>query len=98
MNPPPFHRPRERRASIRMDASLDAVTREKLEDLATAFHQSRAAVLRHVIRWRLGRRRTGKVEQHDLQGPVRHGFADVESERYQHGQETAIAAAGHVAP
>jgi hypothetical protein len=50
------------------------------------------------MRWGLSRRRTGKVKQHDLQGPVRQGFVYVESERYQHGQETAIAAAGDVAP
>jgi hypothetical protein len=89
---PPDHRPREPRASIRMDAGLDAMTRAKLENLATAFHQSRAAVLRHVMRWGLGRRWTGKVDQYDLQGPVRHGFVYVESELYQHVQETAIAA------
>jgi hypothetical protein len=75
-----------------MDTGLDAMTRAKLEDLATAFHQSRAAVLRHVMRWGLGRRWTGKVDQHDLQGPVRHGFVYVEFELYQHVQETAIAA------
>jgi hypothetical protein len=68
------------------------MTRAKLEDLATAFPQSRAAVLRHLMRWGLGRRRTGKVDQYDPQGPVRHGFIYVASELCHHVQETAIAA------
>jgi hypothetical protein len=31
-----------------MDARLDAVTRQKVDDLATRFHQPRAAVLCHM--------------------------------------------------
>jgi hypothetical protein len=44
------------RRSVRMDAALDEQTRGKLEHLAMAFHCSRAAVLRHVMRWGLVQR------------------------------------------
>jgi hypothetical protein len=40
-------------ASIRMDARLDAMTRAKVDDLAARFHQTRAAVLRHIMHWGL---------------------------------------------
>jgi predicted DNA-binding protein/predicted HicB family RNase H-like nuclease len=43
--------------SIRMDAGLDAKTRETLEDLAAGFHRSRAEVLRQVMQWGLGQKR-----------------------------------------
>jgi hypothetical protein len=53
-----------------MDASLDQETREKLEDLARGFRQSRAAVLRHVMRWGLARVNIGVVDPHDLHARV----------------------------
>jgi hypothetical protein len=40
---PPDDRSHRPRRHIRMDAGLDAKTREKLEDLAAGFHRSRAA-------------------------------------------------------
>jgi hypothetical protein len=46
---------RQSSSKIRMDARLDLMLREKLEDLAVAFHRSRAAVLRSVRRWGLSR-------------------------------------------
>jgi hypothetical protein len=52
------HRPRGARASIRTDARLDAMTRQKVDDLATHFRQPRAAVLCHIMHWGLGRGET----------------------------------------
>jgi hypothetical protein len=48
------------RRSVRMDAALDEQTRVKLEDLATAFRCSRAAVLRQVMQWGLDQ--TGPID------------------------------------
>jgi hypothetical protein len=64
--------PPESRTSIRMDARLDATTRAKVDELATRFHQPRAAVLCHIMRWGLSR---GHAEMRDSgasEGPVRH--------------------------
>ena len=47
----------EPRSSIRMDARLDATTRQKVDDLAKHFHQPRAAVLCHIMHWGLSRER-----------------------------------------
>jgi hypothetical protein len=52
-----------------MDARLDAVTRAKLEELATTFHRSRAAVLREVMRWGLSPGPVGKSGRDDAHGP-----------------------------
>jgi predicted transcriptional regulator len=98
VTPSPDHTPREARTSIRMDAGLDKMTREKLEDLARAFHQSRAAVLRHVMRWGLTRVKTGTVDQHDLHGPVCHIFITIERELHEQVHEAAMGAGGNVTP
>jgi hypothetical protein len=48
-----------------MDARLDATTRAKVDDLATRFHQRRAAVLCHIMHWGLNRGPTGRLDQGD---------------------------------
>ena len=49
MTEPSDRKNREPRASIRMDARLDATTRAKVDDLAQYFHQPRAAVVCHIM-------------------------------------------------
>jgi len=56
-----------------MDAHLDLMLREKLEDLAIAFHCSRATVLRAVMRWRLSCGQEGRIDD-ELPDPVQHLF------------------------
>jgi hypothetical protein len=51
MNTPSAPPSDEPRASIRMDARLASMTREKVDDLATHFHQPRAAVVSHIMHW-----------------------------------------------
>jgi predicted transcriptional regulator len=94
----PEHRSRRPRASIRMDARLDTMTRAKLEGLATQFHRSRAAVLRQVMHWGLSREPSGQVNREATQGPVRRLFFIVESELYQQVRRAAGAAGGAIAP
>jgi hypothetical protein len=91
-------RPHRLRHSIRMDARLDARTRAKLEEIATPFHQSRAAVLQQVMSWGLSREPSGHVNSDDAQGLVRHLFFVVESELHQQVRQAAEAAEGDVAP
>jgi hypothetical protein len=55
-----------------MDARLDAMTLQKVDDLAARFRQPRAAVLGHIMRWGLSRGQTGSLDCHDSHGPVRH--------------------------
>src|SRR2546426_982290 len=83
----------EPRASIRLDARLDATTRQKVDDLARHVHQPRAAVLSHIMRWGLSREQSGALDQGDSQGPVRHLSLDVPFERHARVQQ-AVAAAG----
>jgi hypothetical protein len=67
---PPDHKPSEPCASIRTDARLDAATRQKVDDLAIHFHQSRAAVLCHSVQWSLSRMETPPLHQAESYGPV----------------------------
>jgi len=46
-----------------MDARLDATTRQKVDDLATRFHQPRATVLSFIMHWGLSRGPTGPLVQ-----------------------------------
>jgi predicted transcriptional regulator len=96
----PMHTPPEpqSRRSVRMDAGLDTQTRAKLEGLATAFHRSRAAVLRQVIRWGLERKMAGPVDGGKAPGPSRGPFLLIDSALHQQVQEAAKAAGVNVAP
>jgi predicted transcriptional regulator len=84
--------PDQPRDSIRMDARLDAMTRAKVDALATRFHRPRAAVLIQIMQWGLSRGQIGSLEQGDAQGPVRHLSLYVVSELYARVQQAATAA------
>jgi len=92
------HRPRQPRATIRMEACLDTMTRTKLEDLATQCHSSRAPVLREVMRRGLSREPSGHVNRDDIQDPVRHLVFVVESELHRQVRKVAETGGGDVAP
>jgi hypothetical protein len=76
---PPDHHPIEPRASIRMDAHLDAATRAKVDGLAERFLKPRAGVVCHIMRWGLSRRRAGIVDGGRAEGPVRHLYRYVDT-------------------
>jgi hypothetical protein len=90
--------PHASRASVRMDARLDAVTRRKVDDLAARFRQPRAAVLCHIMQWGLNRGPTGPLDPGDRQGPVRHLYLYVASDLRAQVEQAAAAAGVKVAP
>ena len=94
MHTPPDPQPRR---SIRMDAGLDAQTRAKLEDLATQFGRSRAAVLRHVMDWGLRRKHPGPIDD-TTSNPVQHLFFIVGPELHRQVKDAAQSAGVDVAP
>jgi hypothetical protein len=98
VNQPPDHDPREPRASIRMDARLDSITRRTVDDLAEHFQQPRAEVLCHIMHWDLSHKQPGPLDQGDAQGPVRHLYLYVESELYERLEKAATAAGMKIAP
>jgi hypothetical protein len=98
MHAPPDYQLHEPRASIRLDARLDATTRQKGDDLARPFHQPRAAVLSHIMHWGLSRGQTGRLDRDDSQGFVRHLSCAVASALYQQVQQAAAAVGVKTAP
>ena len=98
MHTPSAPPPDEPRASTRMDARLDAMTRQKVDDLARHFRQPRAAVLRQVMRWGLSRKRTEPLNEEESQGPVRHLYLYVESKLHEQVEKAATAAGVKIAP
>jgi hypothetical protein len=78
------------RRSVRMDAALDKKTRAKLEDLTTVLHRSRAAVLRQVMRWGLGREPAGPIDDTNP-SPVQHLFFMVDAALHQQVRAAAKA-------
>jgi hypothetical protein len=54
-NPAPDQTSPQARASMGTGARLDAITRAKVDDLATRFHQSRTAVLSGIRPWSVSR-------------------------------------------
>jgi predicted transcriptional regulator len=95
---PPDHTLHHPRASIRLDARLDATTRQKVDDLARHFRQPRAAVLSHIMRWGLSREQRGALDQGASQGPVRHLSLYVPFELHARVQQAAAAAGVNTAP
>jgi hypothetical protein len=83
MNTPSSREPAQPRASVRMDACLDAMTRAKVDEWATAFHRSRGAVLREVLQWGMTRQAMGEIEHVDVQGPTTHLFFVVDVTLHQ---------------
>jgi predicted transcriptional regulator len=98
VNSPPDHQLHDPRASIRLDARLDAMTRQKVDDLARHFRQPRAAVLSHIMRWGLSREPGGALDQGASQGPVRHLYLYVDSDLYEAVQKAATTAGVTTAP
>jgi hypothetical protein len=85
-------------ASIRMDARLDSMTREKVDDLATYFHQPRAAVLCHIMHWGLSHTQTESLDGGESEGPVRHFHLYVETKLHGPVEQAAAAAGMTIAP
>ena len=98
MNPAADRNSREPRTSIRVDARLDAATRQKVDDLAKHFHQPRAAVLCYIMQWGLSREQTGSLNQGDAQGPVRQLYLYVPSELHEQVEKGAAAAGVNIPP
>jgi len=90
--------PREPPARIRLDARLDATTRQKVDDLARHFHQPRGAVLRQVMRWGLSRGPTGPLDRDDTHGSVCHLACSIASALHQQVQQAAAAVGVKTAP
>jgi predicted transcriptional regulator len=95
---PPDHTLHHPRASIRMDARLDADTRQKVDDLAGHVRQPRAAVVSHMMRWGLNRAPGGALDQGASQGPVRHLYLYVDSDLYEAVRKAATTAGVTTAP
>jgi predicted DNA-binding protein len=89
------HKPR---ASIRMDARLDATTRQKVDNLARHFRQPRAAVLCQIMEWGLSRERIGPIEQGKSPSQVRHLSLYVASALHEQVEKAATAAGLNTAP
>jgi hypothetical protein len=79
-----------------MDARLDAMTRQNVDNLATRFHQPRAAVLCQIMPW--GLRRGETLDQGESPGPVRHLYLYVPSELHEQVEKAAAAAGVKAAP
>jgi hypothetical protein len=92
VNPPPDHGPHKPRSSIRMDARLDAATRQKVDDLATRFRQPHAAVLSHIMQWGLSHGETLTPDQGEPQSPVHHLSLYIASDLHEQVQKAATAA------
>jgi hypothetical protein len=95
---PPDHTPRHPRARIRVDARLDAATRQKVDDLAGHFRRPRAAVLHHIMRWGLECGVMAAGAQGHTQGPVRHLYVYLDGDPYEAVQKAATTAGVKIAP
>lgn len=98
MNQPLNRKSPEPRSSIRIDARLDAPTRAKVDELATRFHQPRAAVLCHIMHWGLSCGDTFACAQGGAEGPVRHLSLYVASALYEQIERAATDAGVKTAP
>jgi predicted DNA-binding protein len=95
---PPDHTLHNPHASIRLDARLDATTRQKVDDLARHLRRPRAAVLSHIMRWGLRREPGGALDQGASQGPVHHLYLYVDADLYEAVQKAATTAGVNTAP
>jgi hypothetical protein len=95
---PPDHTLLNPRACVRLDARLDAMTRQQVDDLARCFRRPRAAVLRHIMQWGLSHEQTGALDQGESQGPVRHLYFSVDSHLYEEVHKATTTAGVHIAP
>jgi hypothetical protein len=86
------------RSSIRIDARLDATTREKVDDLAKHFYRPRAAVLCQIMHWGLSHQQTEPLNQREVQGPMLHLHLYVPSDLPEQVEKAATAAGVKIAP
>ena len=98
MNASPDQQPLESRSSIRMDARLDAITRQKVDDLARHFRKPRAAVLCHIMHWGLSHWQAEMLNGGESEGPVRHLSLYVDTALHARVEQTASAAGMNMAP
>jgi predicted transcriptional regulator len=98
VNLSPDRKPRKPHSSIRMDARLDAATRQKVDDLARHFHQPRAAVFCHIMHWGLSRVQMRPLHQDESHGPVCHLYLYVASDLHVRVEKAATAAGMNIAP
>jgi hypothetical protein len=98
MNTSSSREPAQPRASVHMDARLDAMTPAKVDELAAAFHRSRGAVLREGLQWGMARQAMGEIEHGDVQGPTKHLFFVVDATLHQDVGKAARGARLDVAP
>jgi hypothetical protein len=92
VNPSSGGKSSEPHSSIRIDARLDAATRQKVDDLATRFHRPRAAVICHIMHWGLSRERPGPLTHGVSPAPVRHLHHSVLSDLHARVEKAAAAA------
>jgi predicted DNA-binding protein len=95
---PPDPTPHDPHAGIRLDARLDADTRQKVDELAGHFRRPRAAVLRHIMQWGLGQGHTAPLEQGESEGPVHHLHLYVDVELHKGVEQAAAALGVDIAP
>jgi hypothetical protein len=95
---PPEQRPSQSRASVRIDACLDAATRATVDDLAHHFHQPRAAVVCAIMHWGLHHPPIETPDQGHGQGPVRHLHLHVDADLHARAERAARAAGLKLAP
>jgi hypothetical protein len=95
---PPEQRPSQSRASVRIDARLDAATRAKVDDLAHHFHRRRAAVVCTIMRWGLRRGQPGTLDGGASDGPVRHLHLSVDPALPARVAQAAAVAGVPIAP
>jgi hypothetical protein len=69
-----------------------------VDDLATHFHQPRAAVLSSIMAWGLSQGQTSPLDQGDAQGPMRHLYCYVTTDLQAHVKRAAPAAGLNTAP
>jgi hypothetical protein len=81
-----------------MEARLDAATRQKVDDLATRFHQPRAVILCQIIHWGLSHEQLEPLDQGESPGLVCHLHLYVPSELHEQVQKAATAAGLETAP
>jgi hypothetical protein len=81
-----------------MDARLDAATRQKVDDLATRFHQPRAAILCQIIHWGLSHEQLEPLDHGESPGLVCHLHLYVPSELHEQVQKAVTAAGLKAAP
>jgi predicted transcriptional regulator len=96
VNSPPHHGPRQRCYSVRHQARLDAETSAKLEELASAFHRKRSAILRFVMQWGLRHSEGWTIDQ-SVPATVHLAPVLLEPELLQQVQDAAVVHGASVA-